>query len=449
VRFSGFTVTGGNTTAQSLGGGIHIEAANAEVDGNIITGNSASFGGGILFDGDSSFAAAPVIVNNLIVGNLSTTLGGGLMISYGSTAARVRHNTISDNLSNFAGGVYVSNSQEFPIFENIVSGNKSNGPGDGLHLSSTPAYDIQENDVYDNLGGNYEGLPDQTGLNGNLSVDPDFVTPGTDYALNPGSAVVDAGGVVGDPSTDLAGVPRPLDGDGSAPAESDMGALERVPPDADGDGEVNGADNCPFVSNGGQADVDGDGVGDACDNCSLLSNADQMDADRDSVGDVCDNCPVTPNTDQTDADADDVGDICQEPDSDGDGVFDSADCDPADGSAFALPQEVSGVQVNAPSGVEVSWSSQESTSGTGTVFEIAGGRVSDLIADGWFTSISCITSGLASSLWVDARPDPPIGDADYYLVRGVNACGPGTYGDGTASPDLRYLLDNPALTPCP
>jgi hypothetical protein len=34
--------------------------------------------------------------------------------------------------------------------------------------------------------------------------------------------------------------------------------------DIDGDGIVNGADNCPLVANRNQADTDRDGVGDAC-----------------------------------------------------------------------------------------------------------------------------------------------------------------------------------------
>jgi Thrombospondin type 3 repeat len=41
-------------------------------------------------------------------------------------------------------------------------------------------------------------------------------------------------------------------------------------PDVDGDGVLNGNDNCPFVANANQNDIDGDGIGDPCDKCPTI-----------------------------------------------------------------------------------------------------------------------------------------------------------------------------------
>jgi thrombospondin type 3 repeat protein len=57
--------------------------------------------------------------------------------------------------------------------------------------------------------------------------------------------------------------------------------------DADGDGVLNINDNCPTVSNAGQADEDHDTVGTACDNCPTVYNPSQLDSDGNGVGDAC------------------------------------------------------------------------------------------------------------------------------------------------------------------
>jgi len=82
--------------------------------------------------------------------------------------------------------------------------------------------------------------------------------------------------------------------------------------DDDGDGVLNGVDNCINTANADQADADGDGIGDAC-----------QDTDNDSILDIDDNCINTANTDQADADGDGVGDACQ--DTDNDTIFDAID----------------------------------------------------------------------------------------------------------------------------
>ncbi|XP_039431473.1 cartilage oligomeric matrix protein-like isoform X1 [Culex pipiens pallens] len=109
--------------------------------------------------------------------------------------------------------------------------------------------------------------------------------------------------------------------------------------DIDGDGLVNGRDNCPFVYNPEQEDDDGDGVGNGCDNCRVKHNPFQEDSDGNEVGDACssevdsdgdgfqddlDNCPLVENCAQLDTDGDGIGDACDE-DRDNDGVLNGLD----------------------------------------------------------------------------------------------------------------------------
>jgi Thrombospondin type 3 repeat len=131
--------------------------------------------------------------------------------------------------------------------------------------------------------------------------------------------------------------------------------------DSDGDGAVDGADDCPTVANSDQADSDGDGQGDACDsdddgdgvadtadNCPVVpgpaSNhgcpaSAQADGDGDGVRDGADNCPARANPSQLDTDHDGRGDVC-DGDDDGDGVVDASDqCQTTVGTAenFGCP----------------------------------------------------------------------------------------------------------------
>ena len=104
--------------------------------------------------------------------------------------------------------------------------------------------------------------------------------------------------------------------------------------DPDGDKRASACDNCPNAYNPNQADGDDDGRGDACDNCAADSNSEQNDGDGDRVGDECDNCPEAANPNQADMDGDGIGDLCDpcndpqsSPDTDLDGVQDSCDLD--------------------------------------------------------------------------------------------------------------------------
>ncbi|MCO4764033.1 MAG: thrombospondin type 3 repeat-containing protein, partial [Myxococcales bacterium] len=99
--------------------------------------------------------------------------------------------------------------------------------------------------------------------------------------------------------------------------------------DDDGDGILDGKDNCPITKNPKQVDTDGDGVGDACDD----------DADNDGVSDSKDNCKGTKNSSQLDMDKDGIGDAC-DGDDDGDGSPDKADCAPLNTAVFPGAKEL-------------------------------------------------------------------------------------------------------------
>ena len=75
--------------------------------------------------------------------------------------------------------------------------------------------------------------------------------------------------------------------------------LPRGPVDGDGDGVVDGSDNCPTDANADQSDLDGDDTGDACD----------ADIDGDGVANDDDNAPRHANPGQEDVDEDGIGDV--------------------------------------------------------------------------------------------------------------------------------------------
>jgi len=140
------------------------------------------------------------------------------------------------------------------------------------------------------------------------------------------------------------GAPEICDGkDNDCDGRTDEGFLDSnqdgkancVDNDDDGDGILDGADNCPWTYNPLQADADGDGIGDAC----------EADADTDGVADHEDCAPLDPSVfpgaaeicdgkdndcngqvdeGYPDQDGDGLRD-CSDPDDDGDGLEDTED----------------------------------------------------------------------------------------------------------------------------
>lgn len=79
------------------------------------------------------------------------------------------------------------------------------------------------------------------------------------------------------------------------PADATGARADAGPPDRDGDGVPDVADDCPTVANATQRDEDGDGAGDACDPCPPYPDgASPVDRDHDGLPDACDPFPTTP-----------------------------------------------------------------------------------------------------------------------------------------------------------
>ena len=87
--------------------------------------------------------------------------------------------------------------------------------------------------------------------------------------------------------------PRGVDPDGGGDDDVAIDAVEiDAEVDSDGDGLLDGSDNCPTVPNVNQRDHDDDGPGDACDPCPHIpAGSTNGDSDGDGVGDACDPRP--------------------------------------------------------------------------------------------------------------------------------------------------------------
>ena len=220
----GFTVTGGYGTTNATvganivwGGGIYCYRSSPTIAGNRITANLApnagasvaGYGGGIgcieaspliarnlIIANDASAGGAIVaflgqarIVSNLIVSN-SAGIGGGVAIVLGGDLI---NNTVARNHAGTAGNVYAGSDPtgQCRLINNIIC---QAWGGGGLYIESPEAFtQTSFNNVWNNANGDYYGT-NRTGLDGNISQDPQFAEPATNnYRLQDSSPCINAG----------------------------------------------------------------------------------------------------------------------------------------------------------------------------------------------------------------------------------------------------------------
>ncbi|MGE5607820.1 MAG: carboxypeptidase regulatory-like domain-containing protein, partial [Bacillota bacterium] len=171
-----------------------VAAKGSLVISNSIIRSSWYLGIGI----DSSPATRADICNTTI-----TDCRVGFSAAYVSSA-RLVNCTLDHN----AVGIDIPYQSSVEIVNTIVSNSRDIGLKAPVAAGDTPLILISNN-IWSATGKNYDQIVDQTGLNGNLSVDPRFADAETgNYRLQYGSLMIDAGDGSFAPQTDASGFPR-------------------------------------------------------------------------------------------------------------------------------------------------------------------------------------------------------------------------------------------------
>jgi hypothetical protein len=224
----GNDISGNTSIGSTSGGGLGLFGAGAvRIERNVIARNvtlgqyGCGWGGGIA---SANYTQATVI-DNLIVGNRAC-FGGGVQWD-GTTGQNIWvNNTIADNDAMYYPGLYIFGYTFNDLYNNVITA--ASGPA--VFCEYTQVQHFYANDVFSSQAGSWGGsCADQTGLNGNISVNPAFVDAAHgDYRLRMTSAAIDAGndGAPQLPAVDLAGSTRVFDGDGDGVPHVDMGAFE-------------------------------------------------------------------------------------------------------------------------------------------------------------------------------------------------------------------------------
>lgn len=131
-------------------------------------------------DGAAIICLASIrIEGNVIYSNRSFEVGSFGAI-YCEASPLIEGNTIVGNLGFFSGGIYCGPNSSPIIKSNIIANNIAISEeyeilgGGGIYADSTASPIVVCCDLFSNEPVNYIGIPDQTGINGNISLDPLF-----------------------------------------------------------------------------------------------------------------------------------------------------------------------------------------------------------------------------------------------------------------------------------
>lgn len=196
--------------------------------------------------------------------------------------------------------------------------------------------------------------------------------------------------------------------------------------DNDGDGVVDGADPDCLTSvcgdgakeYGEQCDDGNTANGDCCSSSCQFQTAGSSCSDGNSctIGDACLSGVCRAGGGLKDVDGDGHGDA----------VCGGDDCNDANPQVWSNPRDVTNLVMNATDPSTMSWDSQASLVGPGTTYDLVSGPMASGAGPDFLSGV-CLQPGGATT-YTETRPDPAVRNAYWYLARGRNSCGVGTYG---------------------
>ncbi len=215
TRIDGFIIRNGSN------GGISCSSSSPMIVNNRIIGNIASAGGGIY-----CYSSSPMIADNIIISNVATSSSGGGGIYCKSGSPMIINNIITSNHASIGAGIRSSMSN-ITMINTIVAFNASGVYATGGTIT------FRYNCVYGNVGYNYSGISDPTGINGNISVDPQLTSLAYgNLHLQPNSPCVNTGDNTATQSgwVDMDGQPRIIGGHVDIGADESDGTMHSPGP---------------------------------------------------------------------------------------------------------------------------------------------------------------------------------------------------------------------------
>jgi hypothetical protein len=115
-------------------------------------------------------------------------------------------------------------------------------------------------------------------------------------------------------------------------------------------------------------------------------------------------------------------------DQDGDGItVCGGKCNDLDSGSWGFPIELSGLNIAQGAPTNVSWSDVGPLIDPAVTYDLVSGSMGPETGVN-FSLGACLQPGLGSPNTTDLRDDPSPAGEYWYLVRGRNSCGTGTYG---------------------